>query len=176
MVTRLRTTFMPSSERGRHGGGDGSSTIFTTPSSASSPKTVLLVEVTVRVLPSATNVTFFGMVTAKVRPPRPSGWERDAESTAPSARMPRSFSALSTVEAVVQYSLVLPVDRDRQLAPRSATEMWSPSLTDDRDARGRTTSCGPTDDVLLVEHVGHGRPEDVDRAGPAVTVTCTALS
>ena len=70
-----------------------------------------------RVLPSATTVTFFGVVTARVRPPRPSGWERDADSTAPSARMPRSFSALSTVVAVVQYSLVCAVDGDRQLAP-----------------------------------------------------------
>ena len=85
-----------------------SSSCLVTPSSASRPKTVELVVVTVRVLPSATKVTFFGVVTARVRPPRPSGWEREADSTAPSARMPRSVRAASTVVAVVQYSLVTP--------------------------------------------------------------------
>ena len=99
---------MPSSSAVGIAGDTRSSSFFTTPSSDSRPNTVVLVEVTVRVLPSATKVTFFGVVTARVRPPRPSGWERDADSTAPSARMPRSFSALSTVAAVVQYSLVAP--------------------------------------------------------------------
>ena len=108
VTTRLRTTFMPSSSAVGIAGDTTSSTFLVTPSSASRPKTVELVEVTVRVLPSATKVTFFGVVTARVRPPRPSGWEREAESTAPSARMPRSCSAESTLVAVVQYSLVFP--------------------------------------------------------------------
>ena len=68
----------------------------------------MLVVVTCRVLPSATNVTFFGVVTARVRPPRPSCCEREADRTAPSARMPTSVRAASTVVAVVQYSLVTP--------------------------------------------------------------------
>ena len=108
MVTRLSTTFMPSSSAVGMAGVTMSSTFLTTPSSASRPNTVVPVVVTVRFLPSATRTTFFGVVTARVRPPRPSGCEREAESTAPSARMPRSFRAESTVVAVVQYSLVAP--------------------------------------------------------------------
>src|SRR6478735_7497114 len=77
MTTRLRTTFMPSSSAVGIAGDTTSSSFLVTPSSASRPKTVELVEVTVRVLPSATKVTFFGVVTARVRPPRPSGWERE---------------------------------------------------------------------------------------------------
>ena len=61
---------------------------------------------------------------------------------APSARMPRSCSAESTVVAVVQYSLVAPSTVTVSLRPYR-TEMWSPSLTEEA-SEGTTTSCGPT--------------------------------
>ena len=130
--------------------------------------------VTVRVLPSATTVTFFGVVTARVRPPRPSGWEREADSTAPSARMPRSVSAASTVVAVVQYSLVFAVDGDRQLAAVADRDVVT--VVDRGGERGNHDVVRADGDVLLVEDVGDGGAEDVDRGRLPSTETSTALS
>src|SRR6478752_5222127 len=150
MVTRLSTTFIPSSSAVGIAGVTMSSTFLTTPSSASMPNTVVPVVVTVRFLPSATKTTFFGVVTARVRPPRPRGWEREAESTAPSARMPRSVRAESTVVAV---------DRDRQLAPVAHRDVVT--VVDRGPQRGDDDVVRPDRDVLLVEHVGDGRAQNV---------------
>ena len=133
-----------------------------------------LVEVTVRVLPSATKVTFFGVVTARVRPPRPSGCEREADSVAPSARMPRSCSAESTSVAVVQYSLVCPSTVTVSLRPYR-TEMWSPSLTEEA-SEGTTTSCGPTAMSCLSRTSATVEPRTWTELGCPSTETSTALS
>jgi len=77
-------------------------------SSASSSATVALVVLAVSVLPSTATVTSFGVVTDMLSPARPSGCERDTESLAESARMPRSDNAPATVVEVVQYFLVCP--------------------------------------------------------------------
>ena len=109
-------------------------------------------------------VTFFGVVTASVRPPRPSGWEREAESTAPSARMPRSVSAASTVVAVVQYSVRLAVDGDGQLAAVADRDVVAVVDGASR-AEGTTTSCGPTAMSCLSRTSATVDAEDVHRGG-----------
>ncbi len=116
-----------------------------------------------RVLPSATKVTFFGVVTARVSPPRPSGWDREAESTAPSARMPRSVQRRVDGGGGRPVLLGLPVDRDRQLAAVAHRDVVT---VVDRGGEGGNHDVVRADrDVLLVEDVGDGGPEDVDRGG-----------
>ena len=127
-----------------------------------------------RVLPSTVTVTFFGVVTESMRPPRPSGCEREAESTAPSARMPRSVSAASTVVAVVQYSFATPSAVTVSLRP-NRTEMWSPSSTDE-PREGTTTSCGPTVMSCLSRTSATVDPRTCTEVGCPSTETSTALS
>ena len=145
---------MPSSSAVGIAGDTTSSSFLVTPSSASRPKTVELVDVTVRVLPSATKVTFFGVVTARVRPPRPSGWEREAESVAPSARMPRSCSARVDRGGRRPVLLGRAVDRDRQLASVAHRDVVA--VAHRGGERGDHDVVRADGDVLLVEDVGDG--------------------
>ena len=73
-----------------------------TPSCWRASATVGPVLATVLLPPSTMTVTFFGVVMVSARPERPSGWDRDTESFAASARMPSSARAASTEVAVVQ--------------------------------------------------------------------------
>ena len=88
--------------------------------------------------------------------------------------MPRSFSALSTVAAVVQYSLVWPSTVTVSLRPYR-TEMWSPSLTEDA-REGTTTSCGPTVMSCLSRTSATVDPRTCTELGVPSTETWTALS
>jgi hypothetical protein len=108
-------------------------------------------------------VSFFGVVRETARPCRPSGCEREAERTAPSARIPSSVRASSTVSAVVQYSRV-----DVHLELAAVADRDTVTVADLR-GEGRDDDVVLTElDVLLLEDIRHGGPEDVDRAGPAV--------
>ncbi len=116
-TTRLRTIFMPASTGVSSPGATMSTALRLTPISPKTPDTLGAAVVTVRVLPSTTTLTFFGVVTARARPLRPRGCDREAVRTAPSARTPMSSSAVSTVVAVVQYSWVRPSTVTTSLRP-----------------------------------------------------------